>query len=76
MFWRGTGTAAVPTAPTYVSATHKITIPAVTGVVYTIGDETVAAGDVVITEDTVVDADPAVGYYFNSNIVSTWDYKF
>lgn len=57
-------TQVVPTAPTYDSGTDTITIPTVAGVTYYINDVAVAAGPVVITEDTVVNARPNAGYSF------------
>jgi len=60
----GTSIEVMPTAPTYNATTDTITIPATTGVVYQIDGEQVAAGPVVITEDTVVTAVPATGYKF------------
>jgi hypothetical protein len=77
VFWRATGTL-VPTvtAPTFVAETNTITIPGTTGIVYMIDDEVVSAGAVVITEDTVVEADPATGYYFAPNAVDNWEFEF
>lgn len=62
----------MPTEPAYNAATDTITIPAVTGVVYSINGEVVAAGPVVITEDTVVTAAPAPGYVFPPNADNDW----
>lgn len=72
----GTVTVATPTAPTFVSGTHTITIPTVTGVVYMINDEVVAAGAVVITVDTIVTAVPAVGYKFPPVVDRDWFYDY
>lgn len=72
----GTVTEVMPTAPTYNSTTDTITIPAVTGVVYSINDEPVAAGPVVITEDTVVTAAPAPGYSFPAVTDDDWFFDF
>jgi hypothetical protein len=69
-------TVATPTQPTFNSGTHTITIPTVTGVVYTIDGEVVAAGPVVITEDTIVKAYPATGYKFPTPIDDDWLYDF
>jgi hypothetical protein len=66
-------TLATPTEPSYNSATDTITIPSVTGVVYTIDGEPVT-GDVVITEDTVVKAYPADGYRFPAVGDDDWYY--
>lgn len=68
----GTITNVFPTAPTYNSATDTITIPGTAGVVYTINGEVVAAGPVIITEDTVVTASPAAGYSFTQPSVDEW----
>lgn len=72
----GTAVVATPTAPTYNGTTHTITIPAVTGVVYKIGGVTKAAGPVVITENTVVTANPASGYKFPAVTDDDWFYSY
>lgn len=60
-------------APTYDPATDMITIPAVTGVVYMIDGEEVAAGTVgPISETTVVQARPAAGYRFTRTSDNDW----
>lgn len=59
----GTVTTVYPTAPTYSSATDLITIPSVTGVVYTIDGVVVPAGTVPITVSTGVTASPASTLY-------------
>lgn len=71
----GTLTLATPTAPTFDSGTDTITIPTVTGVVYTIDGE-VVTGAVVITEDTVVKAKPAAGYKFPPVTDDDWFFDF
>jgi hypothetical protein len=71
----GVLTEATPTEPAYNDATDTITIPAVTGVVYKINGEVVAAGPVVITEDTVVTAEPAPGYSFPDVTDDDWYYN-
>jgi hypothetical protein len=71
----GALTLATPTAPTYNSGTHVITIPSVTGVVYKIGGVT-KTGTVTITADTVVTAYPANGYYFPAVVDSDWFFDF
>jgi len=75
-FFSGSVVEATPTAPTYVSGTHTITIPAVTGVVYKINGLTKAAGEVVITVDTVVTAQPAIGYNFPAISDNDWFFDF
>jgi len=63
------------TAPTYDSGADEITIPVVTGVTYYIDGE-VVTGDVVITEDTVVTAQPNAGYVFGPTAVNAWFINF
>jgi hypothetical protein len=74
-FFSGTVTEVVPTAPTYVSGTHTITIPSVTGVVYKIGGVT-KTGAVVIAVDTIVTALPAAGYSFPEVTDNDWFFDF
>ena len=64
-------TEVAPVAPTYDAGTDTITIPAVTGVVYTIDDLEVS-GAVTITDDTVVEAHPAPGYVFPAVTDTDW----
>ena len=73
-----TGVVLVPvvTPPTYVFATKTGTIPTTTGVDYRIGGEIVAAGPVVITEDTVVTATPKVGFKFPLVTDDDWFWNF
>lgn len=68
----GVTVSGMPTEPSYDSGTDTITIPSVTGVVYYIDGEVVAAGPVVITETTVVTARPAAGYVFPPNADDDW----
>lgn len=70
----GTSTLATPTEPAFNSGTNTITIPTVTGVKYTVDGEEVAAGPLVITEDTVVKAYPATGYHFPDVTDDDWLY--
>jgi len=72
----GTVTTVETVAPAYNAATHTITIPATTGVQYEIDGEVQAAGDVVITEDTVVTAVPAPGFDFDPASDTDWTYRF
>lgn len=72
----GAVTEVLPTAPTYVSGTHTITIPTVAGVEYLIDDVVVPAGPVVITEDTVITARPAAGYSFVQPSDDDWFYDY
>ncbi len=72
----GTFTVATPTQPAFNGATETITIPSVTGVVYNIDGVPVAAGPVVITEDTIVTATPADGYVFAPGVDDDWFYDY
>lgn len=65
-----------PSVPAYDSATKTITVPNVTGVIYTVGNQTVEPGPLVITKDTVVKAKPATGYKFPAVVDTDWLYKF
>jgi hypothetical protein len=71
-----TTTLATPVEPAFNSGTNTITIPATTGVRYTIGGEDVPAGPVVITEDTLVVAYPAEGYHFPNVVDNDWVYDY
>lgn len=71
----GTTTQVTPTAPTYNTSTHVITIPTVTGVIYKINGVT-KTGTVTITEDTVVNAVPATGYKFPPVSDDDWFFDF
>lgn len=71
----GTVLQAVPTEPAFDAGTNTITIPTVTGVVYSVNGETVLAGPLVITEDTVVHAAPAAGYEFPAVSDDDWYYN-
>lgn len=72
----GTVVEVTPTAPTFVSGTHTITIPTVTGVIYMINGEVVAAGPVVIAVDTVVNAVPAPSYKFPTVVDDDWFFDY
>lgn len=69
-------TEVTPTEPAYNDATDTITIPTVAGVTYYINDVAVAAGPVVITEDTVVVARPNAGYVFTPGVDDDWFYNY
>lgn len=69
-------TPATPTQPAYNGATHTITIPTVTGITYYINDEVVAAGPVVITQDTLVTARPSDGYVLTPGVDDDWFYDY
>jgi len=72
----GTVTEVVPIQPAYDAGTDTITIPSVTGVVYKVDGEVVPAGPLVITTDTVVHAEPAVGYKFPAVVDDDWFYDY
>ena len=71
---RDIGTSVTPTAPSFDGPTNTITIPSKAGVNYLINGDVVAAGSVVITQDTEVNADPASGYYFPAGTVQDWNF--
>lgn len=64
-------TSGMPTAPSYNNTTDEVTIPVVTGVVYTLDGE-VVTGTVTITETKVFNAHPASGYVFPATAVDRW----
>lgn len=73
----GTVTEVETVAPTYNSSTDIVTIPTVTGVVYSVAGEVVAGGPFgPITEDTVVTAQPAAGYRFTDASDNDWTINF
>lgn len=65
-----------PTQPAYNAATDTITIPTVAGVTYYINGVAQAAGPVVITQDTVVQARPNNGYVFTPGVDDDWFYDY
>jgi hypothetical protein len=67
----GTVTAVTATQPTYNAATDTITIPTVVGVEYLIND-VVVTGDIVITEDTLVEARPTAGHVLTAGTDNDW----
>ena len=68
-------TVVTPTKPTFDDV-DTITIPTVTGVAYYVDDVEVPAGDLVITEDTLVTARPEAGYVFTIGVDDDWFYVF
>lgn len=67
-------TEVTPTAATFDAPSDTVTIPALTGVVYKIGGVPVSAGDRVITEETTVVAEAAVGYKFPNGVTASWTF--
>lgn len=72
----GTVTEVTPTEPTYNPTTDTLTIPSITGVIYSIAGVDVPAGNITITDDTFVTARPAAGYKFPANIDNDWLIEF
>lgn len=72
----GTVTVATPTKPVYNPTTDAVTIPAITGVIYSIGGVDQVAGDIIITADTFITARPAAGYTFAANVDNDWLISF
>lgn len=60
-----------PTVPTYNATTNTITFPVIAGVQYYVND-VLQTDPLVITEDTMVEARPAVGYKFPPNVDNDW----
>lgn len=72
----GTITSVFPTLPTYVNATHTLTIPATTGVIYSINGVDQVAGDQTVTGDLIVHMRPAAGYVFTQPSVDDFFVDF
>lgn len=69
-------TVTIPLEPAYNSGTDTITIPTVTGTTYYINGIAQVAGAVIITEDTIVTAQPNIGYVFPDVVVNEWFYDW
>ena len=73
----GTTVEVTTVEPSYNATTDVITIPATTGVIYSINDVDVAAGPTEpITATTVVQARPAPGYKFSNTSDNDWVITF
>lgn len=70
-FFAGTITVVTPTKPTLVGS--NLTIPVVAGVIYKIDGE-IVSGTFAITEDVIVEAQPAVGYQFPPATDTDWGF--
>lgn len=70
----GTVVEATPTAPTYNNSTHTLTVPSVTGVIYTNSSTgaVLESGDMSVTGDMVVKAVPDEGYKFPALCGTQW----
>lgn len=73
----GTTQVVTPTAPTYNGTTKVITIPAVTGIKYTI-DGVTKTGTVTLTtgQKVIVKALPLAGYVFPPNTDDDWEFSY
>lgn len=65
-----------PDVPGWDVGTNTITIPTTVGVTYFVNGAPVSSGPIVITEDTVVRAEPKVGYVFNLGVDDDWLYVY
>ena len=72
----GTVTEVAPATPAFDEGTNTITIPSTTGVTYYVNNEPVAAGPLVIDEDTLVTARANDGYTFAPNVDDDWLYEY
>lgn len=72
---RALGQKATPSPTSFDSGTNVITIPTVTGVLYSINQE-VVSGTVTIVEDTEVTASPDAGYFFEANTTRSWTHTY
>ena len=71
------GNVVTPVQPQYNSATHVITIPSTTGVIYSInGVDKTAGAQPAITETTEVEARPAATYSFPHNTDADWVFVY
>lgn len=71
---RANGISATPTAPSFDGDTETITIPTVAHIEYRIDGE-VVTGDVVITEQTTVEAFALAGYYIPAGTTRSWSFQ-
>lgn len=72
----GTIVTVTPNQPAFDEEENTITIPTQTGVQFYINNVLQAAGAVVITADTVVEARPATGYVFTEGVDNDWFYDY
>ncbi|QFG13624.1 major capsid and protease fusion protein [Arthrobacter phage Shepard] len=70
---REVGIVVTPLSPSFDSSTDSITYPNTAGVVYRVDGVPVSGTDV-ITTTTEVDATPATGYSFPSNVNTSWTF--
>ncbi|AVO25262.1 major tail protein [Gordonia phage Gravy] len=67
-------TEVTPMAATFDAPSDTVTIPSQAGVVYKIGGVPVVAGDRVITVETTVMAEAAIGYSFPDGVTTSWTF--
>ncbi|UTN91577.1 major capsid and protease fusion protein [Arthrobacter phage Darby] len=70
---REVGIVVTPLSPSFNSETNTVTYPNTAGVVYRV-DGVPVSGDDVITTTTEIDATPATGYSFPSNVNKSWTF--
>ncbi|ASR84019.1 capsid & capsid maturation protease [Arthrobacter phage Teacup] len=70
---REVGIVVTPLSPSFNSETNTVTYPTTAGVVYRV-DGVPVSGDDVITTTTEIDATPATGYSFPSNVNKSWTF--
>ncbi|QYC55003.1 capsid & capsid maturation protease [Arthrobacter phage CastorTray] len=70
---REVGIVVTPISPSFNSETNTVTYPSTAGVVYRV-DGVPVSGDDVITTTTEIDATPATGYSFPSNVNKSWTF--
>ncbi|QFG08689.1 major capsid and protease fusion protein [Arthrobacter phage Ingrid] len=70
---REVGIVVTPLSPSFDSATNTVSYPTTAGVVYRV-DGVPVSGDDVIATTTEVDASPATGYSFPSNVNTSWTF--
>lgn len=72
----GSVTEVSPSQPTFDSGTNTITIPTVSGITYYVNGAPVAAGPLVIAQDTVVQARPNAGHVLTPGVDDDWFYNY
>lgn len=73
---RQQGTEATPGAPSFDGPTNTVTIPNTTGVDYFLNGEKTTAGNHVITEDVLIEAEAKAGYYFPHGTSLSWSFTY
>lgn len=73
---RQEGTSAKPGAPSFVGGTNTLTVPGTTGIDYYVNGVKTSAGNVVITEDVIVEAEAKDGYFIPTADVKYWTFNY